>query len=252
MGMASASAARAGDGAAARIRKAATALASDNQPLIADIRKTIHTMKEIAVEMEKLNRAQEVKQLENAVLELLDAAEECTCFYNVLQSVGNNYEHGPQLTNFKKLFEDEASKIKRGFSSNHQNHNLLRQFREAVWNVHHAGQPMPGEEQEDVVMTSTEVGLLNTVCPISGKSVTELSDPVRSMDCKHIYDKKAIGHYMKNSMKCPVAGCPKMLRANRVVCDPLLPVEIEEFRAVSKETVQADFIEDFTALDEED
>jgi len=38
---------------------------------------------------------------------------------------------------------------------------------------------MPGEEQEDIVMTSTEVGLLNTVCPISGKSVTELSDPVR-------------------------------------------------------------------------
>ena len=43
-----------------------------------------------------------------------------------------------------------------------------------------------------------------------------------------------------------------MLQANRVVCDPLLPVEIEEFRAVSKETVQADCIEDFTALDEED
>ena len=37
VGMASTSAVRAGDGAAGRIRKAATALASDNQPLIAVI-----------------------------------------------------------------------------------------------------------------------------------------------------------------------------------------------------------------------
>jgi len=49
-----------------------------------------------------------------------------------------------------------------------------------------------------------------------------------------------------------VPGCPKVLQYNRVVCDPLLPVEIEEFRAMSKATVHADVIEDFTALDEED
>lgn len=46
-------------------------------------------------------------------------------------------------------------------------------------NVHHAGQPMPGEEQEDIVMTSTQIGISNTVCPISGKSITQLEEPVR-------------------------------------------------------------------------
>lgn len=45
--------------------------------------------------------------------------------------------------------------------------------------VHHAGQPMPGEEQEDVVMTSTQCNLLNITCPLSGKPVIELADPVR-------------------------------------------------------------------------
>lgn len=46
-------------------------------------------------------------------------------------------------------------------------------------NVHHAGQPMPGEEQEEIVMTSTQSNLLNVTCPLSGKPVTELADPVR-------------------------------------------------------------------------
>lgn len=251
--MASTSAARSGDGVA-RLRNAAATLASENQPLIVDIRKSISTMKEIAVEMEKLNRTQEVKQLENSVVELLNATDECTYFSNVMHSVANNYEPDPQSTNFKKLLNEEASKLKRSSSSNHQNHPLLRQFREAVWNVHHAGQPMPGEEQEDIVMTSTEVGLLNTVCPITGKSVTELSEPVRSMDCKHIYEKKAIIHHIKTNTqrgKCPIAGCPKILLANRVVCDPLLPVEIEEFRSLSKDTGRTNVIEDFTALEED-
>ncbi|KAG6514314.1 hypothetical protein ZIOFF_024664 [Zingiber officinale] len=45
-------------------------------------------------------------------------------------------------------------------------------------NVHHAGQPMPGEEQEDIVMTSTQNNLLNMKCPLTGKPVTELQNPV--------------------------------------------------------------------------
>lgn len=38
---------------------------------------------------------------------------------------------------------------------------------------------MPGEEQEDIVMTSMQCNLLNVTCPLSGKPVTELVDPVR-------------------------------------------------------------------------
>lgn len=38
---------------------------------------------------------------------------------------------------------------------------------------------MPGEEQEDIVMTSTQCNLLNVTCPLSGKPVTELAEPVR-------------------------------------------------------------------------
>lgn len=45
---------------------------------------------------------------------------------------------------------------------------------------------MPGEEQEDIVMTSTQNILLNITCPLSGKPVIELSDPVRRFDLYHL------------------------------------------------------------------
>ncbi|KAG6468649.1 hypothetical protein ZIOFF_073338 [Zingiber officinale] len=46
-------------------------------------------------------------------------------------------------------------------------------------NVHHAGQPMPSEEQEDIVITSIQNNLLNMKCPLTGKPVTELQSLVR-------------------------------------------------------------------------
>lgn len=38
-----------------------------------------------------------------------------------------------QLTNFKKLFEDEIVKLKASSSSFPQNHPIIRQFKEAIW-----------------------------------------------------------------------------------------------------------------------
>lgn len=42
-----------------------------------------------------------------------------------------------QLTDFKKLFEDEISKTKASSSlPSPQNNNLMRQFKEAIWVLH--------------------------------------------------------------------------------------------------------------------
>ncbi|KAK6134594.1 hypothetical protein DH2020_031653 [Rehmannia glutinosa] len=258
--MASTSAPR-NNAAYGRITSAASTLYSDNQTLIAEIRKATIMMKEVAVDFERDNKSEEiigimnVKELEDGLLELVKASDECTRLSNAIQSVGNEYQPGDGLTNFSKLFDDKIGRLKADSSSVSQNHPWLRQFREAIWNVHHAGQPMPGEEQEDIVMTSTECNLLNTKCPLTGKPVTELAEPVRSMDCKHIYEKKPIMQHIRSKVaqgRCPVAGCPKKLQADRVVCDPLLLIEIDELRSMGKQHARDDVIEDFTQLDEED
>ncbi|KAL8032075.1 hypothetical protein ABFS82_13G071000 [Erythranthe guttata] len=248
--MASTSAPR-NSAACGRIASAASTLSSDNQTLIAEIRRATIMMKETAVCFEEDNNSDRVKELEAGVLELVKASDDCSHLSNAIQSIGNEYQPGAELTNFNKLIEDRIERLSAGSSSVSQNHPWLRQFREAVWNVHHAGQPMPGEEQEDIVMTSTDSNLLNITCPLSGKPVTELAEPVRSMDCKHIYEKKPIMQHIrsKNSHgRCPVTGCPKTLQAERVVCDPLLLIEIDELRSMSKQRARADVIEDFTQL----
>ncbi|OVA11217.1 E3 SUMO-protein ligase Nse2 (Mms21) [Macleaya cordata] len=247
--------ARQGDGGVGRIRTAVSTLYSDNQSLIAEFRKLLSMMKGIAVDLEKENQSQRVKELEDAVVELLASSDDCTHFSSALQSVGDSYQPGEGVTDFKKLLEEEFTKLKASAPLVPQNHPFLRQFKEAIWNVHHAGEPMPGDEQEDIIMTSTQSNILNIICPLSGKPVIELADPVRSMDCKHIYEKKVVMHYIRtknSSPQCPVAGCPKILQAGRVVCDPLLLIEIDEMRSINNQTVRPSVVEDFTELDEEE
>ncbi|KAL0545817.1 hypothetical protein IC582_015713 [Cucumis melo] len=250
--MASASDSRS-TGVTGRIKSAATIMHSENQSLLAELRKTLIMMKEIGVDLEKENQNKMVKELEKSMVELLSAYENCNNFSSAIQSVGNTYEPKEELTDFEKLLDDEVAKVSVNSSSNFANHPIIRQFREAIWNVHHAGQPMAGEEQEDVVMTSTQCNLLNVTCPLSGKPVTELAEPVRrlwrSAECKHIYEKAAIMQYLnskKSRAQCPVAACPKMLQPDKVVLDPFLEIEIDELRKMSRHSER---IQDFTELD---
>ncbi|PPD74174.1 hypothetical protein GOBAR_DD28891 [Gossypium barbadense] len=322
--MASTSASRS-DGVSSRIRRAASTVNSDNQLLVSDIRKAMNLMKDIAVDLERDNQSdmlldcgsscsrKRVKQLENAVAELVEAHENCLHYSSAIHSVADAYRPGPELTDFKKLLDTEFEKVKAGSSSHPQNHPLMHQFQQTVWvvscffsmktpdvlpkqsclpelnkymlweimvraavqciyieigvigigmqlvgtllNVHHAGQPMPGEEQEDIIMTSTESSIKNLKCPLTGKHITELTEPVRSMDCKHIYEKNAILIYIKshhNNAKCPESACPKMVHAKRVICDPLLLVEIEEQCTLSRQTARTDVVEDFTEMEPHD
>ncbi|XP_020105273.1 E3 SUMO-protein ligase MMS21 isoform X2 [Ananas comosus] len=203
--------------AASRIATAAANVSSENQSLIAEIRKALGIIKSVAVDLEREEKSENVKQLEDAVLKLLDTYDGCVRFSEAVQIVSGDYQPSDQ-------------------------------------NVHHAGQPMPGEEQEEVVMTSTQCNLLNITCPLTGKPVIELTNPVRCVDCKHIYEKDPIMHYirtMKPQPRCPVAGCPKILQVGRVVCDALLPIEIEEMRSTETAAVHSTIVEDFTEVDDE-
>lgn len=214
-------------------------------------------IKGIAVDLERANQFDKVKELEDSFLELLATSDTCAHFSSAIESVGHSYQPSDEFTDFKKKLEDESKKSKAASPFVPQNSPFFRQFKEAIWNVHHAGQPMPGEEQEEIVMTSTQCNLLNVTCPLSGKPVAELHNPVRSLNCKHIYEKEAIMHYIKSKNSsgaqcpCPVAGCPKILEQQRVVCDPLLQVEIDELRFQGNQTTQPTVVEDCTGFDED-
>ncbi|XP_004292020.1 PREDICTED: E3 SUMO-protein ligase MMS21-like [Fragaria vesca subsp. vesca] len=121
---------------AGRIRTAATTLYSDNQSLLGDIRKSFNLLKDVAVDLEKANQFDKVKEIENAAVELLATCDHCMLLSSAIQSVGNNYEPPPepsQLTDFEKLLKTEVAKQKAKSSSSTANQSMIRQFREAVW-----------------------------------------------------------------------------------------------------------------------
>ncbi|CAJ2659741.1 unnamed protein product [Trifolium pratense] len=238
-------------GTSGRIKNLTSTFGSDIQPLVAEIRTTVGVMKDIAVQLEKDNLPDKVKEMEDAVVELVGLSEHSVHFSSAVQAFGNRYKPGEQLTDFHKVLEDEVLQFRANRNSDVQRNPLVRQFKEAVWKVHHSGQPMPGEEEEDIVMTSTQTNILNFSCPVSGKPITELEEPVRSMQCRHIYEKKAIVQYIKsmnNRSQCPIPGCPKAVDVNVLVQDPSLAVDIDELRRTSNKETN---VEDFTMLDED-
>ncbi|CAL1373347.1 unnamed protein product [Linum trigynum] len=248
--MASSSTPSVRDHASGRLKRAASTLAEDTQSLVSEIKKAFTMVKNIAVDLER--EKESTKELETLAVQLSESCDNCIRHASAIHTVGNEYQPTSEFTDFKKLLDEQFMKLKAMPS---QNDRLIRQFQEAVWNVHHKGQPMPGEEEEDIVMTSTQSNLLNVKCPLSGKMITDLAEPVRSMDCKHIYEKEAVIAYLPrngNKKQCCIAGCPKFLQAHRLVCDPFLLTEIDELRSMNQQTEQAQNVEDFTGLDDED
>ncbi|MFS7936925.1 hypothetical protein Hanom_Chr05g00421461 [Helianthus anomalus] len=137
---------------ASKMKSAAAALSGENQtlqklhenPLISHptkyfiifsifkiLKKTMVTIKEIGVSMEKQNKIQMLKKLETEFVELLKAYEECANLSSVIDSIGLSNRclvFVLKLTDFKKLIDNEMVKTKR-----RQVSQLLRQFKEAIW-----------------------------------------------------------------------------------------------------------------------
>ncbi|KAJ1264076.1 hypothetical protein BS78_09G234800 [Paspalum vaginatum] len=202
---------------AAKLSNIADVASADTQALVAEMRKALGSMKSLAVEFERDGKSDKVQKLEETVLEMVASYEDCVALTQAIKAVPRVYQPSDE-------------------------------------NVHHAGQPMPGEEQEDIVMTSTQMTILNVTCPLTGKPVIELENPVRCVDCRHIYEKNPVMHYIRSKKppQCPIAGCPRILQIGNVVCDPLLRIEIEELRSSGPSAPNATNVEDFTDLLDED
>lgn len=65
---------------------------------------------------------------------------------------------------------------------------------------------MPGEEQDDIVMTSTQCNLLNITCPLSGKPVVDLAEPVRRYSLNQF--KVFLFSYSRNSFPLSLSFLP--------------------------------------------
>ncbi|KAL6848938.1 hypothetical protein ACP4OV_021521 [Aristida adscensionis] len=240
--------------AASKLTNAAEISSSDAQTLIAEMRKAFGTMKSLAVCYERDGSSDKVKELEEMVLEMVASYEDCVAFAEALKEVPRAYQPTDEPTDFKRLIDTEVNKIKQAHRHRDRTTPSFGSLEKLFGNVNHAGEPMPGEEQEDVVMTSTQTNILNLKWPVTQKPLTELENPVRSVVCRHIYEQGPILHYIRTQKppKCPIGGCFGILQVGKVVCDPLLRVDIEELRSSEPTAPNATNIEDFTDLPDDD
>lgn len=238
-----------------RMRSAMSALDDSNQTLHMELGSSLVMLKMVAEDLEADNNTEQVKKLGEATRDIIALLDEFECHNKALQSLREEYSIENENTEFDKLLAERTDQLRAENSLQPEQHPFFKQFQEAIWKVHHAGEPMPGQEREDLVITCSQYSVVNTHCPISGKPVIELDNPVRSSDCGHIYDKKTVLDYIKKSRSrrpcsCAAAGCPKPLVAERLICDPMLKVEIQELRMRGRNNTQIHDVADCTELDD--
>lgn len=119
--------------------------------------------------------------------------------------------------------EFEAKSVPESFKQ----HKWWKKMLEDVWEVHHEDEPMPGQEDEEVVISKKPRTLK---CPLTQKLMKK---PVRNTVCGHAYEGEAIKDYVRRrgtrrtKVECPVVGC-----ASDVTLDHLeRAVELERLLA---------------------
>lgn len=186
----------------------------------------------VAEEMEKEHDSDAVAQLRQGLLQVLDCAQRLEHQCLALQELSQNFVVGAELTDFSKVLDETTRRFLAADPFDATKDKLCQQFDRSIWNVHHPGEVAPGQEEEEICIINSD-GIRNNTCPLTGRPVTELQNPVRSAECQHIYDQEAVMAYIASSgrrCKCAVAGCPTDLKKNNFKSDALLAMEIQEQR----------------------
>eukprot|EP01092_Planopodium_desertum_P016570 TRINITY_DN9270_c0_g1_i2.p1 TRINITY_DN9270_c0_g1~~TRINITY_DN9270_c0_g1_i2.p1 ORF type:complete len:159 (-),score=7.41 TRINITY_DN9270_c0_g1_i2:62-538(-) len=92
-----------------------------------------------------------------------------------------------------------------------KNEKYLR-FQREVWSVKHPGEPFPDEFIGDELVVSTQD---KDTIPKDPFTQEEISDPVKNVNCGHVYSKKQIFSSLSTtrarSIKCPLPGCSQLI-----------------------------------------
>jgi hypothetical protein len=171
---------------------------------------------EAALECERVGDQTRVEQLRNAFKELADSEFAVRGHIKALSEVAKgNYTppvqsadgRPPQPVGYAGLLEVMAREAQDEPRAQKLKKDFLGKFEREVWEVNHAGQALPGEEEEDIVMEPTQI-FTNRKCPYTGTPLAELSEPVQD-DKGYVYEKSAVMRFIrqnKGRVQCPIPG----------------------------------------------
>jgi len=143
-----------------------------------------------------------------------------------------------ETANFAEILaryqEEEAKKPENAEAEQQHVDKAIKSLTKKVWEMNNKGKPMPGQEDEDMVVVNNEELKGPRKCPLTNDV---LENAVKNSECGHSYSEEAVLAYLKNQRKakkqkahtpvgCPVAGCKQMLS------EETLKPDVAERRAV--------------------
>jgi len=203
---------------------------------------------EVAVALEELGQAEEVKKLEEAIKEYVLMEEEVTAHITALSVVKDTLSHQPphhddqhEAPNLLIIYEEKLKELQESQAedtSKFKKHPKYREFKQKVWAVNHQGEALPDEDEVVVMSQAGEF-----ICPLSR---AEMVDPMKNRQCGHSFSKVAIKGYLKGhgQKQCPVAGCNAFVSASTLERDLDLERKIKRHKRRNKNKDEDAEVED--------
>ncbi|KAI8143557.1 zinc-finger of the MIZ type in Nse subunit-domain-containing protein [Fennellomyces sp. T-0311] len=117
----------------------------------------------------------------------------------------------------------------------YSSHDYYREFRQAIWDVKHANEPLPPDsdedDEDDIVVNSVR---LSVTCPIT---TAYLEEPMTSRVCKHTFSRHAVTELLRahrGRLPCPVTGCGKVLKQQDLFEDLMAERRVERVRQLEE------------------
>lgn len=179
-------------------------------------------IKDVAVSLEANSDPEGVQKMYRLSEDVCESQAELEAMKQTLHWMGleGGYEgRRNHTTDFGKMMEKKMKEYKQNNGHDPTQHESVLDIKQAVWEIHHPNEPFPGTEDarnEEVViaMTQSERIARNKTCPISGRSIFDLKDPVKD---KHgyVYEKEYIMQMFQrgtSAIECPVAGTTHQIK----------------------------------------
>ncbi|KAK3264957.1 hypothetical protein CYMTET_26326 [Cymbomonas tetramitiformis] len=190
--------------------KVCDALESQTKQALEEMKISHDQFSAVAIALEGENDAAKVQELRKALQSVLTHESELNCHIEALSAFRNRYSCTTEKTDFKGLLQQLFEESRRSVPSSTSTCADLKSFDRMVWNVHHQGQAMEGEEDEELLVDPTQGHVFkNPKCPLSGRDIEELDDPVEDQQ-GFIYEKELIERMITrsrtNEVNCPQIG----------------------------------------------
>lgn len=187
------------------VTRSLDALANRDIDFLQHVKTVSQITTDVASTLFALGQVEKVPSLRSLYKDQLSLENEVNMHIQSLQSLKRTYTPSSTATDFGPAIEEKAMKLMKQSKFDPEKSAQLKDFDKQTGGVQEQE-----EEDEEVVDTSAS-DLKNEKCPLTMKSVFDLTEPVEDLK-GFIYEKQAVLNYIRDKSRsgqtvaCPISG----------------------------------------------